>query len=810
MKNFELLSPAGSMLALRAGIQNGADAVYLGGTEFSARASANNFDREELKEAVEYARLRNVDIFVAVNTSIKENEIEKLIEYTDFLYKIGVSAIILSDIGVAKILRKRYPNIELHASTQISAHSLRDVLELQSVGFDRVVVARELTTNEIKEICDNVSVDIEVFVHGALCVSYSGQCLMSSMLGKRSGNRGSCAQPCRQEYKLINTTKNIEIRNMSGMYLLSPKDLCSIENMTEILNTGVKSLKIEGRMKRPEYVSIVTSSYRKVIDEYLGTLKNVDKKELKNNLIISFNRGFTEGYLKGNVGSDNMNASKPNNTGIKLGEVIGFNKKNKLLKLKLSEKLSKGDCLNIGGGEVGRIIKNGKIFDFGKVGEVVEIDFIKNIEKGTVVYKTLDKSLNDFANSKIKEGVEDKKVFLKSNIKIKVGEKIRFEVNGLEVFSENIVEMANSKKIDKDNVIEKLSKTGGTQYIFEFDNVEIDENAFVPVSVLNNLRRDAISKYEEIRLNFKNRKIVEIFKDTEEFLIEEDFGKLTFKIHKNSQLDEFISNLENEKFDLSFIQKNIKEIYSEDFVKLNEYYRKLNLYGIKLIYSAPGVLRNDEYSTLEKYLDRIDRNIFDKVQISTWGQKNWFKEKFNTKRFNIDTYFNVYNSNSIKFFKQDFEAENVTLSQELTKVEISEIFENTFYKNVDMIVYGYSRSMITEYCPMGVVTRDCHKDRRNSECARCDYVLRDKENRDFRLFQDIFCRTEIKNNLPIDLRNEVENIFKLGVSRIRLDFTNENSKEVCKILKDTFKALQGDKIKINPNSIRGHFDLQVD
>ena len=203
---FELLSPAGSMESLKAGIQNGADAIYLGGSSFGARASATNFDNDELIEAVKYAKLRNVYIFVTVNTSIKETEVEELISYTDFLYKIGVDAIILSDIGVAEVLKKRYPNMELHASTQISAHSLNDVLELKKVGFNRVVLARELSIEEIKEICDNVDIDIEVFIHGAICISYSGQCLMSSMLGDRSGNRGRCAQPCRQSYKLINKT----------------------------------------------------------------------------------------------------------------------------------------------------------------------------------------------------------------------------------------------------------------------------------------------------------------------------------------------------------------------------------------------------------------------------------------------------------------------------------------------------------------------------------------------------------------------------------------------------------------------------
>ena len=389
---FELLSPAGSMESLKAGIQNGADAIYLGGSSFGARASATNFDNDELIEAVKYAKLRNVNIFVTVNTSIKETEVEELISYTDFLYKIGVDAIILSDIGVAEVLRKRYPNMELHASTQISAHSLNDVLELKKVGFNRVVLARELSIEEIKEICDNVDIDIEVFIHGAICISYSGQCLMSSMLGDRSGNRGRCAQPCRQSYKLINKTTG-KIIDVNGNYLLSPKDLCSIENIEKILDTGVKSLKIEGRMKRPEYVAVVTSRYRKTIDNYINNKITDDKKALKEDLEAIFNRKFTSGYLMSKNGSDIINLDKPNNVGVKVGEVLSFNSKKNKLKIKLSGKLSKGDGINLGGGSIGRIIKNGEIFDFGVAGEIIEIDFVKNIKSNTPVYKTSDLSL---------------------------------------------------------------------------------------------------------------------------------------------------------------------------------------------------------------------------------------------------------------------------------------------------------------------------------------------------------------------------------------------------------------------------------
>lgn len=796
---FELLSPAGSMESLKAGIQNGADAIYLGGSSFGARASATNFDNDELIEAVKYAKLRNVNIFVTVNTSIKETEVEELISYTDFLYKIGVDAIILSDIGVAEVLRKRYPNMELHASTQISAHSLNDVLELKKVGFNRVVLARELSIEEIKEICDNVDIDIEVFIHGAICISYSGQCLMSSMLGDRSGNRGRCAQPCRQSYKLINKTTG-KIIDVNGNYLLSPKDLCSIENIEKILDTGVKSLKIEGRMKRPEYVAVVTSRYRKTIDNYINNKITDDKKALKEDLEAIFNRKFTSGYLMSKNGSDIINLDKPNNVGVKVGEVLSFNSKKNKLKIKLSGKLSKGDGINLGGGSIGRIIKNGEIFDFGVAGEIIEIDFVKNIKSNTPVYKTSDKLLVDNANKSFIEGIENKKINLKCEIFIKVGEKAKFILENIEVYSDEKIEKANDKEAKIDKIIEKLCKTGGTPYKFVFDNIFVDKDVFVPVSVLNNLRRKAIEKYEEYKLDFSSKRIIYSYKNFSYLKDKKVFnGKITLKVHKNSQLDKILENPD--------ISEYIREIYTEDFTLLEEYYNKFKTIGINLVYSALGVIRNEEYSILEKYLSKINNEIFNKVQISTWGSKNFFKSKFGTKKFNIDTYFNIYNSYSLRFFEKYFDAEDITISQEINKFEIKSLLNKSKEKNanVDMIIYGHTRSMLTEYCAMGVLTKDCHKDRRCAECARSDYILKDMENREFRLFQDIFCRTEIRNHITLDLRENINEIFELGVDRVRLDFTYEDSDMVYRILKECVEYLRYSKKFNYKNVFKGHY-----
>ena len=499
-------------------------------------------------------------------------------------------------------------------------------------------------------------------------------------------------------------------------------------------------------------------------------------------------------------GSDIINLDKPNNVGVKVGEVLSFNPKKNKLKIKLSGKLSKGDGINLGGGNIGRIIKNGEIFDCGVAGDIVEIDFIKNIKPKTPVYKTSDKQLVDNANKSFKEGIENKKINLKCEIFIKVGYKIKFNLENIEIFSDEIIEKANNKEAEIDKIIEKLSKTGGTAYNFVFNNIFVDKNAFIPVSVLNNLRRKAIEKYEEYRLDFSAKRIIYPYEDYSYLKGEKVFnGKITLKVHNNSQLDTILENPNISEF--------VKEIYTEDFTLLEKYYSKFKTLGINIIYSALGVIRNEEYYVLEKYLSKINSDIFNKVQISTWGSKNFFKSKFGTKKFNIDTYFNIYNSYSLKFFENYFDAEDITISQEINKFEIKNLLDKSKERksNVDMIIYGHTRSMLTEYCAMGVLTKDCHKDRRCSECARSDYILKDNENREFRLFQDIFCRTEIRNHLTLDLRENIKEIFELGIDRVRLDFTYENSDMVYSILKECINFLKSQNIIKNSSAFKGHY-----
>ena len=764
--NTELLAPVGSFDALKAAVQNGANAVYLGGKEFSARASANNFDRDELKEAVRYAHIRGVQVFVTANTLRKQNEIEEFLEYIKYLYDIDVDAIILQDIGMARLVKELLPDFEIHASTQMVAHSLEDVLYLQNIGFDRVVLARELNIQEIEHICKNSNVDIEVFVHGALCVCYSGQCLMSSMLGNRSGNRGRCAQPCRQKYELIDIYSG-EVINTDGEYLLSPKDLNSIQDIDKVIEAGVHSLKIEGRMKRPEYVATVIGSYRKTIDEYMETKKINVSDETMNNLYTIFNRKFTKGYLFGDVGEDIMNSNRPNNLGLYIGKVVDYNRKAKRLKIKLENTLKKGDGISIGGGTIGRIIKsNGDIANIGYKGETIELDFIGDAKRNQIIYKTSDSDLLNTVQKTFEEDTENVKVSIDAKIEIKLGKKPRLILsdsfgNTTTLEADKEVEQAMKVALSEEKVVTQISKLGNTSYIINNITVDMDDNVSLPISILNQMRRDAIESLSEERVSIKNRE----YKNKEiaynpKIFIRDDEVKLRAKVKNIEQLKAIVN------------YKEIDAIYYEDINTLGEAKTIANENNMNLIYSVPRVLRNKDY----KILNKLDRNSNIEIQTGNLGCVSLFKDN----GIYIDYYLNSFNSETIKHYKQEG-AKTICISQELNLTEIKETLKHTDAE-IESVVYGYTPLMISEYCPMGVLVRDCKKDKRSAICNKSVYALKDSKSEVFRITQDIFCRSSIYNSKPLCMIDDLIDVKNAGINVFRLDFTFEDASQVKEVV----------------------------
>lgn len=774
MRDVELLAPVGSFEALKAAVQNGANAVYLGGKDFGARASANNFDRDELKEAVKYAHIRGVQVFVTTNTLRKENEIEDFLEYAKFLYDIDVDAIILQDIGMARLIKRELPDFELHASTQMVAHSLEDVKYLESVGFDRVVLAREVTVEEIKYICDNCKADIEVFVHGALCVCYSGQCLMSSMIGNRSGNRGRCAQPCRQRYELIDVYTG-EVVNSNGDYLLSPRDLNAIEEIDKVIDAGVHSLKIEGRMKRPEYVATVIDGYRKTIDEYLATNKLNVSDETINDLYTIFNRKFTKGLLLGDVGKDMMNSQLPNNQGLYVGTVVDYNKKAKRLKIKLANTLKKGDGINLGGGTIGRIIKNGNIETIGYKGETIELDFVGEARKGQIVFKTSDSELMDRVQATFTQDKEFVKNIIDAKITIKLGQKPILTLkdrhsNEATIEGDKIVEEAMKVALSKEKVETQLRKLGNTPYELDLLEIELDDNVSLPISLLNQMRRDCIELLDKERVSIKNRKYKnKIVK----------YKPVLYNRNKQQEISVKVKNLEQLE---SALECGVDRIYYEDTNTIDKAMRLAMKYNKKVIYSAPRIIRNKEYNHLAK----ANNAGVESVQVGNYGSIDYFKDK----KLNIDYYLNAFNSETINYYKE-IGADTLCISQELNINEIKETIKYTDI-NIESVVYGYTPLMITEYCPMGVIVRDCKKDKRVAKCKESIYALRNSKGDEFRVSQDIFCRSTIYNSNVTCMLDNLYELHEIGINVLRLDFTLEDKETVKEVIEAYQEVLSND------------------
>ena len=500
IKKIELLSPVGDERGLKAAVNSGANGVYFGAKSFNAREyAAENFDDKAIENAIKFAKLRNVKVYITVNTLVYNDEIDKAILLIKNIYDMGADAIIVQDLGIIDIVRNNL-NIPMHASTQMSCNNTYSVKLLEKLGIERVVLARETSIENIKEIRKNANIELETFIHGALCVSFSGQCVYSYLHGGRSANRGACAQACRMEYSGGKTD-----------YPLSAKDLMTIDIIPNLIEAGINSFKIEGRAKRSEYVAITTSIYRKAIDFALQN-KNIETEKYKESLIKIFNRGgFSEGYYYNS--KDIFENYKPNHNGEFIGKITDY-KKNKIY-IKADKELNVYDGLSFGeSGKIGMQIsdlykdnirvKNGKCnLSFSAV--------LKNINVGDKVYRTTDKSQIDEANIIIES--DNFKHLLNLNCIIDYDKKIKFKINSnyneklnLEYISDYLVEEAKNSETKESDIIKALSKTGGT--VFKFENINIDKkfnNPFIPVKVLNEARRNIINSLEKILI--QNRKI---------------------------------------------------------------------------------------------------------------------------------------------------------------------------------------------------------------------------------------------------------------------------------------------------------------
>ncbi|NLW22664.1 MAG: U32 family peptidase [Tissierellia bacterium] len=744
---------------LFAAIQNGADAVYLGGKLFNARHYASNFDNEELKFAVEYAHLRNVKVYVTVNILIDDGEMNKALDYIKYLYESNVDGIIVQDLGLAYLIKNIFPDMDLHASTQMTINNQFGAIFLEKYGFKRVVLARETPLEEIKRIHESTKIELEGFIHGALCVCYSGQCLMSSIIGGRSGNRGECAQPCRLPYSIIDFNKgSTPFNDWNNKYLLSPRDLNTLEDIEKIVESGIYSLKIEGRMKRPEYVAVVVNNYRKVLDEGITALRDQDREDI----LQIFNRGFTKGFPLGDFGRKFASYDRPDNRGIYIGKIV--KRDSRYLYIKLDYDVEKGDGIEL---ETTRGRHIGQILNFSALkGSIVKIDRIKKVPVGSKVYRTssinlLERAKKSYEGDKIKFPIH-------MEVNISIGKPaeliIRFNGESFKIQSDFLVEKGKKVALTKERVIEQLSKLNDTVYYIDSIKVNLEDCSFMPISVINSLRREGIEILDNIRKNFNKRSKI----TDEEYKARLDRYFRTSSIEKKNAKRISISVLRKEQFEQLDLKK-LDRVYIGFDEGLKEAILEIKKENKEVYLLTDRILYGEDLFRLKERIDPI-KDLIDGVSIDNLGTLQFVKDNFNLNMHG-DIGLNTFNSFTVEALK-DSGLSSITLSPELNMEQIKGICEKSsmYYETIG---YGYLKLMITKHCPMALL-KNC-KD--GSKCKSCPYAkgygLKDRKGVNFYMERDKGLTT-IYNSVPLMVLDSLDHIYKCGVDMIRLDFTIEN------------------------------------
>lgn len=722
MKKCELLSPAGNMEMLKYAIMNGADAIYLAGPRFGARKFAKNFSDEELIDAVKFAHLYGVKIYVTINTLVHESEIEDFIDYAKFIYHIGVDAVLIQDFGMLNTLHKIIPDLELHASTQMHNNGKNIVRLLEKCGVKRIVLDREMILNEIKKLPK--SIEKEVFCHGALCISYSGQCLMSSFIMDRSGNRGECAGLCRLPYKLESDGKEKDKK-----YYLSLKDINTTDYIPEIIASGVDSLKIEGRMKSPEYVGYMTKIYRKLIDSYYdGTSKKLDPKEQKN-IKLLFNRGFTKGYILNADNESMINRESPNHIGIHLGTYQPH--KNKI-KITLGEPLEQGDAIRFKEDNKGMTVnflydKNNNLINKASKHETVYIDNFLEIEESGELRKVSSISL-------IKEiaFLPTRKVDITGIIKIAYGKEMELTVmdgkNKIIVHG-SIPSYAKNKPVSKEDIYKQLTKTGSTVYNFTSLNIELENNLFVNLKDLNLLRREALELLDKNRTKMRESVKYKPFKSK---TIQTEFTpSITVVLRTKEQLE-------------------VANKYTENIFTTNRDLQKDNKVYIKYD-ENPECLNGD------------------KCMISDLGSLEKIREN---QIVYSDYMLNVTNSHTANALIEKG-VSKLTLSVELNKDDIKKIAKNTDRSHIEVLIYGHVELMKMKFDP--------DMESKNSQ-------LIDRNNSKYKIIKSSKMNY-IMSPYPVDKIEDIEELLNHGIANFRIDLLDETPSEVEDILKNIYKQI---------------------
>lgn len=720
MKELELLAPAGSLKTLKAVIHAGADAVYLGGSMFGARAYANNFNEEELLEAIRFGHIHGRKIILAVNTLLKEYELGQLYDYLHPYYEAGLDAVIVQDMGVMEFIKTHFPNLPIHTSTQMTITNVEGARLLKEQGVERVVTAREMSLEEIQRIHDEVGVELESFIHGALCYCYSGQCLFSSIIGGRSGNRGRCAQPCRLSYEVLQGEKNLTGHHATP--ILSLKDMCTLPFLYELADHGIYSFKIEGRMKTPEYAAGVVSIYRKYMDSYLdGSRIPVEKKDIRALLELGNRGGFTNGYYYHHYDSDMLS-----------GESASHNKSEGVLQ---------------------------------------------------------DNIRREYVDTELKEKIKGKLILNKecpAKIEVQYG-KVKVSYQG------DMVLVAQNRPLTKEVVTEKITKTGNTPFVFENLEVTMDDDIFMPVNQLNQLRRGALEALEEALLKPYERTLPELVETSSA----ETDRRTTGNAIKEKQISgQSLSQTSGQQSAGSSTEvrvliedaEQLPAVLKADFVdtvyldcmlytrenlirKLSEDIDRVHASDKKAFYVFPFIFRQQTSLFYEKIMPELKKLPLDGIMVRSldeiafikeWGNENW--------QMVSDSNLYTYSNEAAEYFYRLGMIQD-TIPVELNRKEILKR-ENS---RSEMIIYGRLPLMITAQC--------IHKN--TLGCMHQHKVLNLKDRYSVHFPVKNFCPecyNVIYNSLPVCLFKEDVTVKKIAPAAVRLSFTTETEEETEQIL----------------------------
>ena len=797
----ELLAPAGSREAFTAAIENGANAVYLAGQQFGARAYAPNFDEGALREAIRFAHLRDVAVHVTVNTIVADEELEALAAYLRFLYEAGADAILVQDLGAARLAQQVVPDMPLHASTQMTVHSLAGVQALERLGFSRVVLARELSLQEIRHICRHSRAEIEVFAHGALCICYSGQCLMSSLIGGRSDNRGRCAQPCRLPYTLVDETGRDMLGQKAGQFLLSPRDLNTVELLPALIEAGVTSLKIEGRMKRPEYVAVVTKVYRRAIDAAMGEKAPYAPVEEDHRALVQiFNRDFTTAYLMKPPGRAMMSDRKPNNRGLLVGRVVDYDKEKRWVTVKLLEEIHLGDeidfWIKVGGRTAVTVTKiqdkKGRSLTMGRKGETVCLPLDKPVGAHDRLFRIYDAALMQAARQSFQAGAPVRRFPIGVHLRVAIGEPVALVMTTAEggrvtAISDFVAVVAENRALTYETAYKQMARLGATVYELSSFTADIAPGVMVPVSVLNDLRRRGTDLLDAARLKRYGRPAL----SPVTLAAKSRSGRPS---PMETKLMVSVASVEMVQCALDAGADGILfggDVWHHQILPPEDYHRAWEMVrtrGKIIRFNTPRVLREAWLPWFQSLLEAFRDFPPEGINVHNLGTLALVRE-YTDIPIQSDFSLIVYNRSAAAELK-DLGVERVTLSPELNFHQIEVLAKNSPLP-LEAIAGGYLELMISAYCAMGSFLGGVGATSCSAPCQGKRYFLKDRKNALFPLVTDGFCQMHVLNSRPLSMLPHVQRFAAMGIDRIRIEGRYYGGRQLAAIVQRYGEFLRG-------------------